>query len=309
MIGEDQLALVESVRGLLERRADPAAVRTAMASETGWDEELWRTLAEQVGAAALTIPEEYAGAGASLLEAALVLEELGRTLAPSPLLASTIAAAATTDPGLLERIASGEIATVAFADTDATTIPHVLFGAEAAIVLVVTPGGVRLVEPSAREATSPLDPTLRLATLTVDGGRDVHGDPEPARRAALVGVAALAAGCARRGLEMTVDYTKQREQFGRPIGSFQALKHRMADMLVLVEMSRSAAWAAAAGELDPVAAAAYTKDAVARVAAETIQLHGGIAITWEHDAHLVLKRAHALCQLFGQAHELRAELA
>ena len=106
---------------------------------------------------------------------------------------------------------------------------------------------------------------------------------------------------------MTVEYAKQREQFGRPIGSFQALKHRMADLLVLVESTVSAARAAARGELDPRAAAAYAKEAVARVAAETIQLHGGIAITWEHDAQLVFKRAHALGQLFGQAHELRGE--
>jgi alkylation response protein AidB-like acyl-CoA dehydrogenase len=107
---------------------------------------------------------------------------------------------------------------------------------------------------------------------------------------------------------MTVAYSKERQQFGRLIGSFQALKHRMADMLVLVEMARSAAWAAADGSLDPASAAAYCIDAAQKVAAETIQLHGGIAITWEHDAHLVFKRAHALGQLVGQPHALRADL-
>jgi alkylation response protein AidB-like acyl-CoA dehydrogenase len=105
---------------------------------------------------------------------------------------------------------------------------------------------------------------------------------------------------------MTVAYSKERVQFGRQIGSFQALKHRMADMLTLVEMTRSAAWAAAAGELDPTTAAAYCLESLQKVAAETIQLHGGIAITWEHDAHLVFKRAHALTQLAGQPHQLRA---
>ncbi|MFB9312025.1 acyl-CoA dehydrogenase family protein [Nocardioides plantarum] len=115
---------------------------------------------------------------------------------------------------------------------------------------------------------------------------------------------------------MTVGYSKDRVQFGRPIGSFQALKHRMADLLVLVEMSRSASWAASyavSSRHDDAAALAhvaksYCAEAVAHVAGETIQLHGGIAITWEHDAHLVFKRAHALGQLFGQPHEHRALL-
>ena len=115
---------------------------------------------------------------------------------------------------------------------------------------------------------------------------------------------------------MTVAYSKDRVQFGRPIGSFQALKHRMAEMLVLLEMSRSASWAAAyavatqapdATELVH-AAKSYVGDALPRVAAETVQMHGGIAITWEHDAHLVLKRAHALGQLYGAPHAHRAAL-
>jgi alkylation response protein AidB-like acyl-CoA dehydrogenase len=115
---------------------------------------------------------------------------------------------------------------------------------------------------------------------------------------------------------MTVAYAKQREQFGRPIGSFQALKHRMADMLVNVQMSRSGSWAAVQAyvhgspEAERLAAAAgsYCSEAAMAVAAETVQLHGGIAITWEHDAHLVLKRAQALQQLFGLPHQQRASL-
>ncbi len=115
---------------------------------------------------------------------------------------------------------------------------------------------------------------------------------------------------------MTVDYTKQREQFGRPIGSFQALKHRMADMLVKVQMSRAGAWAAVQAHVNDTpgperlasAAGSYCSDAAMAVAGETVQLHGGIAITWEHDAHLVLKRAQALNQLFGLPHQQRASL-
>ena len=141
--------------------------------------------------------------------------------------------------------------------------------------------------------------------------------PRPGTSAELVGavgVAALQAGLAARALEMTVDYSKTRVQFGRPIGSFQALKHRMADMLVLVEMCRSASWAASyalsihADNTEQLAhiAKSYCSDALDQIAAETVQLHGGIAITWEHDAQLVFKRAHALSQLFGQAHAHRA---
>ena len=115
---------------------------------------------------------------------------------------------------------------------------------------------------------------------------------------------------------MTVEYAKQREQFGRPIGSFQALKHRMADMLVRVQMSRAGAWAAVQAHVNDApnadrlaaAAASYCAESAMAVAAETIQLHGGIAITWEHDAHLVFKRAQALNQLFGLPHQQRATL-
>ena len=137
-----------------------------------------------------------------------------------------------------------------------------------------------------------------------------------AHRVGTLATAALAVGCAQRGLDMTVAYTKEREQFGRPIGSFQALKHRMADMLVRVQMSRAGAWAAVQAHVhgEPnadrlaAAAASYCSEATMAVAAETIQLHGGIAITWEHDAHLVFKRAQALHQLFGLPHQQRATL-
>jgi alkylation response protein AidB-like acyl-CoA dehydrogenase len=153
------------------------------------------------------------------------------------------------------------------------------------------------------------------AMKPVASGRE-PGEALNADVAALVGaagVAALSAGLSARALEMTVAYSKERVQFGRPIGSFQALKHRMAELLVLVEMSRSASWAASyavstrapnAARLAHVAKS-YCSDALNKVAAETIQLHGGIAITWEHDAQLVFKRAHALSQLFGAPHTHR----
>jgi alkylation response protein AidB-like acyl-CoA dehydrogenase len=167
-----------------------------------------------------------------------------------------------------------------------------------------------------------MDPTLRLATVTLDDAEaEPLGNAEGAlptlRDLACVAVSALQVGAMQHCLDATVAYAGERKQFGRPIGSFQALKHRMADMLVDVETSRSVAWAAAwsAAHADPelavraATAKAWCSDALSRVAGEMVQMHGGIAITWEHDAQLYFKRAHALAQLFGQAHEHRARLA
>ena len=314
---DDQVELAAIVRNLLDRRAGSAAVREAAASEAGHDEALWRTLCDEIGVAALDVPEAYDGAGASLAESLVVLEELGRSLAPSPLLASVIAVEtllACDDEEararLLPRIAAGEIATVAFGPTD------VLYGVQADVVLAVVGDTIVEVDPAAaRTATPALDITLQLAeldlasaTTTPIGGPDAAGR---ARDVALVGTAALQVGGAQRALDDTVAYAGQRVQFGRPIGSFQALKHRMADMLVRVEMARSALLAASTHQTSESAltAAAYCSEAFRHVAAEMVQLHGGIAITWEHDAHLVLKRAHALGTLWGLPHQHRARLA
>jgi alkylation response protein AidB-like acyl-CoA dehydrogenase len=175
--------------------------------------------------------------------------------------------------------------------------------------------GAIVLEPTARAGS--MDQTLRL------GPAGPPVEPEADVRAISVAlVSALQVGTMQRALDMTVAYSKDRVQFGRPIGSFQALKHRMADMLVRLEASRSASWgavaAAAAHLADPTAeteadlvrlaavAGAYCSEALDHIAAETVQLHGGIAITWEHDAQLVLKRAHALGQLNGPAHRHRA---
>lgn len=211
---------------------------------------------------------------------------------------------------LLPRIAAGEVATVAFGPT------NVLHGAQATIVLAVQGDELLEVDPSvSRTATPALDITLQLAQLDLASATTRRiGGPEAVRRAhdaALVGTAAVQLGGMQRGLDDTVAYTSQRVQFGRTIGSFQALKHRMADMLVRVEMSRSAVLAAATHQTSEaaLAAASYCSESFEHVAAEMVQLHGGIAITWEHDAHLLLKRAHALGTLWGRPHEHRALVA
>jgi alkylation response protein AidB-like acyl-CoA dehydrogenase len=310
---EEQQELAATVRALLDRRGD-ARVET-------YDEALWQTLCEQIGVPALGIPEQYDGAGFSLFESLVALEEVGRSLVPSPLLGSLVTSEALlagadeeAKARLLPRIAAGEVA--AFVDGDAPALD----GDLASIVVAADDDGLFAVTGAETTWTPTMDQTIRLAT--VEGGTRTRIGDGPAargraRQVGAVGCAALAAGLAARALDMTVSYSKERVQFGRPIGSFQALKHRMADMLVLLEMSRTASWAASyavathaddAERLSHVAKS-YCCEALAHIAGEAVQLHGGIAITWEHDAHLVLKRAHALGQLFGSALEHRAAVA
>jgi len=195
--------------------------------------------------------------------------------------------------------------------------------AELLIVAARTAGGVRLyeVDPRSRgvscRAEPTLDRTMRLATVAFDGAaaRELAGEGETAlrRTRALAGamLAAEQVGAAARSLELTVEHTKQRQQFGRPIGSFQALKHRMAEVHVAVEAARSAAEHAVSTADDRApgweraahVARVSCTEALQHATAEMIQLHGGIAITWEHDAHLYFKRAHSSAQLLGQPAE------
>ncbi|MEO6606519.1 MAG: acyl-CoA dehydrogenase family protein [Aeromicrobium sp.] len=337
----DHVELASSVRKMLEKRSDSQAVRNAF---NNFDAELWSTLCEQMGVAALAIPEEDGGAGFTLAETYVVLEELGRALTPSPLLASLVSSAALDGGPLLEQIAGGVVATLAwsgvtgpvdapvgvtFSDGKLTgSVAPVLYGDVDEILLVVAShdGGVGLfgVDPSTvtRTKVAGLDPTLGFANIELDGVAaetitlDATSALASAHRVGTLATAALQVGCAQRGLDMTVEYTKQRSQFGRPIGSFQALKHRMADLLVRVQMSRAGAWAAVQAHVNDApnadrltaAAGSYCSEAALAVGAETVQLHGGIAITWEHDAHLILKRAQALDQLFGLPHQQRATL-
>jgi alkylation response protein AidB-like acyl-CoA dehydrogenase len=323
---EEQDALASIVRSMLDKRSDSTAVRAAAESESGYDESLWQALCEQVGVAALAIPEQYDGFGASLVETATVLEELGHHLTPSPLLATAIATSAVLlhagpehRSELLGRIGAGEIATLVLDDL-------VLDASAAEIVLRLQGGRLELLSHPDVERVGSLDQTLRLGRVTASDVRPIGdaSDDRPVRDIAAALTTALQVGAAQRGLDLSVAYSKERVQFGRPIGSFQALKHRMADMLVLVEASRSASWgattAAAAYLSEPTGdnaamlrrrsavARSYCSDALDHVASETVQLHGGIAITWEHDAQLVFKRAHALNQLWAPAHLARARL-
>lgn len=348
---EEREALAEAIRDLVTRRADSASARAAMRATPRIDRGLWQTLCAEIGVAALPIPEEAGGAGASFAETAAVLEELGRSLSPVPVYATALATAAILIAGddevtaaLLPSIASGErIATVCWAGRDGWDRPGVradggllsgtadyVIDGESADLLLVLAGGVdgttlHAVDADADGVTvTPLpvvDPSRPLSRIdfdeaparTIASGSDLPGR---LRTHAWALLAAEQVGGAAAALDLTVDYTKSRKQFGRIIGSFQALKHRMADMYALVETARSISRAAVAAIVtgdpaaDGLAAAAhvYCSEAFARVTGEGIQLHGGIGITAEHDIQLYFKRAHGSAQLFGQPHEVIAEL-
>jgi len=303
---EERALLRQTVAALVDKHAAPDAVRRAMESERGYDESLWSLLCEQVGAAALVVPEDLGGAGGELADAAAVLEELGKALVPTPLLGTTLAELAllaTDDPDAdaLEALAAGQrVGTVVF-DRD-----YALNG-EADVVLAVGDGHIQRWSDVRAEPLTPLDPTRRLARLTPGSTTTIGADPGLADTAAIL-LAAEQIGAASRCLDLTVDYTKQRVQFGRPIGSFQALKHRMADLYVAVQSARAVVGDAVA-DPNPVSAALArlaASEAFTTVAGEAIQLHGGIAITWEHDMHLYFKRAYSSAELLGSpAEQLR----
>ncbi|HTH87487.1 acyl-CoA dehydrogenase family protein [Mycobacterium sp.] len=299
-MSEERELLRETVAALVDKHASPAAVREAMASERGYDESLWKRLCEQVGAAALVVPEELGGAGGELADAAVVLEELGKALVPTPLLGTTLAelallAADGPHAEAIERLTEGaSIGTVVFD-------PGYVVNGDVADV-VVAADGTRLTRWTTVTAhrVDTMDLTRRLARVEPMDSADIGADPGLADTAAIL-LAAEQIGAATKCLDLTVEYTKDRVQFGRPIGSFQALKHRMADLYVAVQSARAVVNDAIAEPSQTSAALARVaaSEAFSKVAAEAIQMHGGIAITWEHDIQLYFKRAHGSAQLLG----------
>ncbi|KKW64832.1 acyl-CoA dehydrogenase family protein [Mycolicibacterium elephantis] len=301
---EERQLLRETVAALIDKHAPPAAVREAMESERGYDEALWQMLCEQVGAAALVVPEEMGGAGGELADAAVVLEELGKALVPTPLFGTTLAelallAADQPDTDALDGLAEGtRLGAVVF---DAG---YVVNGDVADVVIAAD--GARLTRWTSFTANrvDTMDPTRRLARVEPQDTTDIGADPGLADTAAIL-LAAEQIGAASRCLDLTVQYTKDRVQFGRPIGSFQALKHRMADLYVAVQSARAVVDDAIARPSPTSASLARVSasEAFSKVAAEAVQMHGGIAITWEHDIQLYFKRAHGSAQLLGPPRE------
>ena len=301
---EERELLRETVAALVDKHASPAAVREAMASDRGYDESLWKLLCEQVGAAALVVPEELGGAGGELADAAVVLEELGKALVPTPLLGTTLAelallAADEPDADALEGLAEGtRIGTVVFDPG------YVVNGDVADVVIAATGTALSRWTNFTAHRIETMDLTRRLARVEPTATADIGTDPGLADTAAIL-LAAEQIGAAAKCLDLTVEYTKDRVQFGRPIGSFQALKHRMADLYVAVQSARAVVNDAVTEPSATSAALARVaaSEAFSKVAAEAVQMHGGIAITWEHDIQLYFKRAHGSAQLLGPPQE------
>ncbi|MFI9352552.1 acyl-CoA dehydrogenase family protein [Streptomyces lydicus] len=361
LYSEDEDALRDAVRSLLADRSDPATVLAGLESDVPYDTGLWRALATDIGTAGLLVPEKLGGAGASTREAAVVMEELGRSVAPVPYLTSAVIAVTalltldhdreevaapltalaegrtvgvlavplpTAPGGLPEPAVRADAAGVL---TGRVTSVADLAGGELLLVPAQGPDGPELhaVEAAAAGvrtgAVTPLDLTRPLGHLTLDGARGrllAAGDRARAAvdRALLTGAGLLASeqlGVAEWCLTETVRHTAERTQFGRPVGSFQALKHRMAALWLEVASARAAARnaadALATGSPDTAVAVAvaqaYCAPVAVRAAEECVQLHGGIGMTWEHPAHLFLKRAKSDELALGSPGRHRAALA
>jgi alkylation response protein AidB-like acyl-CoA dehydrogenase len=312
-LGPEQESIRDAIRAVLADRLPMARVRAVAAAAPGLDEAAWRE-AGALGWFGLALPEAAGGAGYGLPEEMLLFVELGRALAPGPWLGTVLAAhaLAASAPDRAAVLAGARRVAVVD-DPRETGAALVADAGTAQAYLVLGARGVRWVPADARGASvaseGSIDPTRRLARVRVGAGAGeaLAGDADALRARATVLVAAEAVGVAERTLEMSVEYAKVRQQFGRPIGSFQAVKHRCADMAVRAEVARSlATWAAVAlRDGDPEAgrhvraAKALAVDAALANAADNVQNHGGMGFTWEADAHLYLKRAWLLEHAFG----------
>ncbi len=366
----DQEKIRETAESLLRGASRSAAVRAASETDAGYDPQLWKHLAQELGWCATHIPEKYGGLELGWVELALLMEQMGRRLLCAPFFATVcLAATALIETAseaarrrYLPEIAAGKlVATIALGESGidwnlgaigaaATPVAggyvlngsfrHVPDGAHAALILVAarlpganTPGlfAISADAPGvSRIALKTIDATRRLAevklkdvrlapdALIAEGARVTEGLTRTAALAAIA-LAAEQLGGAQQCLDMTLAYVSERVQFGRQIASFQAVKHRCAQMMVQIEAARSAVYGAAC-----VAAAAPATDTLAIESAcaktlasetfffcaqEAIQLHGGVGFTWEYDPHLYFKRAQASSAWLGAPDALRERVA
>ena len=321
---DDQQAIKRTASDLLKARFTTEHVRELAEAEE-YDQDAWKEICE-LGWAGIFIGEEHGGQGLGAVELIILMEELGYSLAPLPFLSNAAAGLVLQDGGSDEQrerwlpgIASGEArGTVGVVrDGEATLVPD----ADSAelIVLVESGDSATLVEASAAdiEPLETIDATRRYARVRADGGEPLGGEPGGGMDRLATGLAAELTGISQRTMEMAVDYARERKQFGRPIGSYQAVSHACAQMLLETEGARSttywAAWCAdAEPETLPLAssmAKAYASDAGWNVTASALQVHGGIGFTWEHDLHFFLKRATADGRLYGSARDHRERVA
>ncbi|MGH7787387.1 MAG: acyl-CoA dehydrogenase family protein [Candidatus Binatia bacterium] len=353
-LSEDQLLLKDTIKRFLTEQCPTTRVRQVMEDDGEGDKRLWAQLAE-LGVAGVVVPAEHGGLERELLDLALVAEELGYAAAPGPFLGSSMATIALSQGGdaalqarWLPAIASGEaIATVAWAEEGSEWAPERLQtratggtlngrklmvpNAQIADLLIVAGrdadgAGLWLVERGAPglgiEAMTVNDLTRRLDVVTFSDTPAVHlpGGATAAPRAldaGLVLVAADAYGGARRCLEMSAAYALTREQFGQPIGAFQAVKHQLANMAADLEPSLALVWYSAhafdriqeESTRHAAIVKAHMSDLYDRIARDATELHGGIGFTWEFDLHLWFRRALFDRSFLGEANWHRARAA
>ena len=320
-LSADQEALRDAAADLLATRSASPVVRAAMDRGGAFDADLWAAMVEQ-GWCGIATPEEAGGVGLGWVEAAILLEQVGGHVAPAPILSQLVAleVLAGTDwvPGLLDGSQVAAIAPSFEVAVPYAPVADVLVLADGDAVLAVDLADHRPAAEPAMDLTRPVGWVRRDALETARGA--VVGGPVEIDRFCDLAALAYSAemlGIAQHALDISVAYAKERVQFGRPIGSFQAVKHRCADMLVDVEGMRSAvywaAWCVANGHEDASVSASTAKtwcsDAVMRVTQSALQVHGGIGFTWESDVHLYLKRGHLDALAFGSAVDHRTRLA
>ncbi len=309
-LSDDQQALRDAAGALLDGHASPARVRTVVDAGGGTDERLWAAMVEQ-GWPGIAVPEGDGGVGLSWVEAAVLAEQVGAHVAPAPIVQHLIALASLRDADL---VAGDRTATVAWSG-QREVVP---FLPSAAVVVAVVGDELHAVEGGG-ERQPAMDVTREVAWFEPRPGTRLGG-ADAVRHHLDVGATLLSAellGAAQHMLDVSVEYAKDRVQFDKPIGSFQAVKHRLADMLVDVEGMRSAtyyaAWCLAADHPDASVAASTAKtwcsDAATRVLGSALQVHGGIGFTWEHETHLYLKRGQLDAMAFGDAGFHRTRLA
>ncbi len=316
-LNEDQEALQDGVRSFCSARV-PHDVLHELAAGEGFDRALWRELAE-MGVFNLCLAENEGGVGLGMADAVVVFAEMGRVLVPGPLIWTHLAS------GFIDGAATGETVVGGLDLYSVDQAPYVIEHLDQLdVILLLRREGVFRIDPreiSARAIPDPLDPLTPVHECSeLPKGERVldRDDAMQFRLEASVLAAALQFGIAEACQELAVDYAKTREQFDRPIGSFQALKHILADMFVRQEIARAAAYAAGATLDDPgvgdvLRAASSAKlnagDAAHKNARACIQVHGGMGYTWEVPAHYYLKRAWVLENSFGSIDEHAEQMA
>jgi alkylation response protein AidB-like acyl-CoA dehydrogenase len=320
---DDQQAIKRTAKELLAERFTLEKVRE-LAEAGQYHDEAWKEMCE-LGWAGIFIDEQHGGQGLGLVELVILCEELGYALAPVPFLSNAAAGLAIQGAGTdeqkgrwLPRIASGEArgALGLAGNGEAKLVPDVV-GAD--VIVLVTTDGAQLLEAADAdvEPLDVIDSTRSYASVRTDGGEALQGDGGDAPYRFATALAAELTGVAQRTLEIAVEYARDRKQFGRPIGAYQGVSHRCAQMLLEVEGARSMSYYAGwCGDAEPESlplaasmAKAYASDAGWRVTSSALQVLGGIGFTWEHDLHFFLKRATVDGVLYGTASEFRDHVA